>query len=102
MAEFPLGPNYAKVIISSEKFSCVREVIIIISLLTSGQGLFVRPKDRLFHADKAWAEFEKLSSDHLTLLNVFIQWENSGFSELFAWDHFLNLKCLRKAKDISE
>lgn len=102
MSEFPLPPNFAKAIVESDTHKCVRQVLTICAMLTCGQGIFLRPRDKILHADKAKLEFERPGGDHLSLLNAFKQWEESGYSESFATDHFLNIKALRKARDIRD
>jgi pre-mRNA-splicing factor ATP-dependent RNA helicase DHX16 len=46
----------------------------ICSMLSVGNGVFYRPKDKLMHADTARQTFFKPGGDHLALLNVFNQW----------------------------
>ena len=53
MAEFPTEPMLAKMIIISEDFKCVEQIITIVAMLSVGNSIFYRPKDRLVHADNA-------------------------------------------------
>ena len=39
-------------------------------------------------------------SDHLTLLNVYLQWKTNGYRDKWAMQHFLQPKALRKAKEV--
>ena len=53
MAEFPLDPMQAKSVIISETYKCVDQVITICSMLSVGNSIFFRPKDKAIHADTA-------------------------------------------------
>jgi pre-mRNA-splicing factor ATP-dependent RNA helicase DHX16 len=46
MAEFPLEPMHSKTLLASEKYKCSEDIITIISMLTIGNSVFYRPKDR--------------------------------------------------------
>jgi pre-mRNA-splicing factor ATP-dependent RNA helicase DHX15/PRP43 len=52
MAELPLEPELAKVLITSTKFNCVNEILTITALLTVPQ-IFLRPKENTRDADDA-------------------------------------------------
>jgi pre-mRNA-splicing factor ATP-dependent RNA helicase DHX38/PRP16 len=72
MVEFPLDPPLAKMAIFAEQLGCTQEILIIVSML-SVPGIFFRPKDREEESDTAREKFFVPESDHLTLLNVYIQ-----------------------------
>jgi pre-mRNA-splicing factor ATP-dependent RNA helicase DHX16 len=46
-------------------------------MLSIGNAVFYRPKDKLMHADNARATFFKPGGDHLSLLNVYNQWADN-------------------------
>jgi HrpA-like RNA helicase len=52
MSEFPLDPALSKVIMSSAKYNCVNEAIIIVAMLNIPNA-FLRPKDCQSEADAA-------------------------------------------------
>ena len=52
MAEFPLEPSLAKMLIVAEKLGCSEEVLIIVSML-SVDNVFYRPRDKEEAADQA-------------------------------------------------
>ena len=78
MAEFPLDPFLSKTIIAAEKYRCTEQVndaflfyvISIVSMLSVGNAVFYRPKEKIVHADQARKNFFRPGGDHLTLLNV--------------------------------
>lgn len=102
MCEFPLSPPYAKMVVESESFKCVDQIITICAMLNVGNSVFYRPKDKQLFADKAHRTFEKANSDHLSLLNIYNSWVDDNYTEGFARDYYLQIKSLRKARDIKE
>ena len=77
MAKFPLDPSLAKMLLMGDKFNCLNEVTIIVSML-SVPPVFYKPKGREEEADSKREKFVIPESDHLTLLNVFNLWFNVG------------------------
>jgi pre-mRNA-splicing factor ATP-dependent RNA helicase DHX38/PRP16 len=70
--------------------------------MLSVPNIFYRPKERQEESDIARSRFQIPESDHLTLLNVFSQWEANNRSDSWCTKHFLHPRSLRKAKDIKE
>jgi len=101
MVEFPLDPPLSKILIMSEKFGCSAEIITIVSML-SVPSIFFRPKDRETESDSAREKFFVPESDHLTLLNVYLQWKNNGYSADWANEHFIHIKSLRKVREVRQ
>ena len=102
MSEFPLEPCLAKCIIESEKYKCVDQMISIASLISSGGNLFYRPKDKLIHADAARMAFQRPGGDHMSLLNVYNQWVETNYSDVFCREHYIQPKMMKKVRDIRE
>ncbi|KAH7984342.1 hypothetical protein HPB52_019567 [Rhipicephalus sanguineus] len=73
MAEFPVDPMMAKMLIASEKYRCSEEVLTISAMLSVNSSVFYRPKDKALHADTARKNFFSPAGDHLTLMNVYNQ-----------------------------
>lgn len=70
MAEFPLDPQLAKMLIVAPRFNCPNEILSVVAML-SIPNVFLRPKDQQRQADEAKAAFAHADGDHLTLLNVY-------------------------------
>jgi len=70
MAEFPLDPQLAKMIIASPQLTCSNEILSITAML-SVPNPFMRPKEAQRQADEAKSRFAHLDGDHLTLLNAY-------------------------------
>ncbi|XP_050159701.1 pre-mRNA-splicing factor ATP-dependent RNA helicase DEAH1-like isoform X2 [Malus sylvestris] len=71
MAEFPLDPMLSKMIVASDKYKCSDEIISIAAMLSIGNSIFYRPKDKQVHADNARLNFHMGNvGDHIALLKV--------------------------------
>ncbi|KAH9722091.1 RNA helicase [Citrus sinensis] len=71
MAEFPLDPMLSKMIVASDKYKCSDEIITIAAMLSVGNSIFYRPKDKQVHADNARMNFHLGNvGDHIALLRV--------------------------------
>ena len=99
MVEFPLDPPLAKMLIFAENLGCTYEILIIVSML-SVPGIFFRPKDREEESDAAREKFFVPESDHLTLLNVYLQWKQHNYSSSWCNDHFVHPKGMKKAREV--
>lgn len=109
MTSFPMEPTLAKLIILScqEEFHCAAEIITIVAML-SVPSVFYRPKERADEADSMRERFLVAELDHLTLLNVYTQWEqraktkNMTMGKLASWSsrNFLHHKSLLRAKEV--
>jgi pre-mRNA-splicing factor ATP-dependent RNA helicase DHX38/PRP16 len=101
MTKFPLLPSLSKLLLISSTKGCSKEMITIVSML-SVPSCFIRPKERQQEADKTREHFNIPESDHLTLLNVYNQWELKRYNELWCKQNFINSRSLKKARDIKE
>jgi pre-mRNA-splicing factor ATP-dependent RNA helicase DHX38/PRP16 len=99
MVEFPLDPPLAKMLIYAEQLGCTYEILIIVSMLSVPQ-IFFRPKDREEESDNAREKFFVPESDHLTFLNVYIQWKQHNYSSSWCNDHFILPKAMKKAREV--
>lgn len=101
MVEFPLDPALSKMLIVSCDMQCSVEVLIIVSML-SVPAIFFRPKGREDDSDAAREKFQVPESDHLTLLNVYLQWKSNGYSMQWCTDHFIHGKAMRKVREVRQ
>lgn len=102
MAELPMDPTYSKMLLAAEKYKCTNELITICAMLGVGNNIFYRPKDKQIHADNARKNFFRAGGDHIVLLNVYNQWEETEFSVAWCYENFLQHKSLRRARDIRD
>jgi len=99
MAEFPLEPSLAKMLIQSVHLACSDEVLTVVSML-SVQNVFYRPKEKQALADQKKAKFHQTEGDHMTLLAVYNAWKNSKFSNAWCFENFVQARSLKRAQDI--
>ncbi|KAI9216864.1 P-loop containing nucleoside triphosphate hydrolase protein [Blastocladiella britannica] len=99
MAEFPLDPEFAKMLIASPEYGCSLDVLTIVSMLNVANA-FLRPRDKQREADAAKAEFAHKDGDHLALLNVFNAFLAAGKDAKWCRDRFLNPRTLSAAVNV--
>ncbi|PVV00519.1 hypothetical protein BB560_005100 [Smittium megazygosporum] len=99
MAEFPMDPMMSRALIASEKYECPNEVASIIAMLSVSGSIFYRPKDKKIFADQAHANMVVPGGDHLMLLNVWDQWVDTGYSQQWCVENFIQFRSMNKARD---
>ncbi|VDM61265.1 unnamed protein product [Angiostrongylus costaricensis] len=99
MAEFPLEPSLAKLLIMSVELGCSEEVLTIVSML-SVQNVFYRPKEKQEQADQKKAKFHQPEGDHVTLLAVYNSWKHHHFSQPWCFENYVQIRTLKRAQDI--
>ncbi|XP_078805575.1 ATP-dependent RNA helicase DHX15-like [Oryzias latipes] len=82
MAEFPLDPQLAKMVIASCEFNCSNEILSITAMLSVPQ-CFVRPTEAKKAADESKMRFSHIDGDHLTMLNVYHAFKQSKCQNSF-------------------
>ncbi|KAK4359290.1 hypothetical protein RND71_021519 [Anisodus tanguticus] len=64
-------PMLSKMIVASNKYKCSDEIISIAAILSVGNSIFYRPKDKQVHADNVRINFHTGNmGDHIALLKV--------------------------------
>jgi ATP-dependent RNA helicase DHX8/PRP22 len=101
MADFPMEPALAKVLIASVDMGCSDEILSIVAML-SVQTVFYRPKEKQTQADQKKSKFHDPHGDHLTLLNVYNGWKNSHFSNPWCFENFIQARQMRRAQDVRQ
>jgi pre-mRNA-splicing factor ATP-dependent RNA helicase DHX16 len=103
MAEYPLDPMLSKMLCASDAYGCSAEMATICAMLSCGGGVFYRPKDKAVLADAAHAGFHRGGvGDHLALLNCYTAWAETDFSTQFCYESFVQVRTMRRARDIRE
>lgn len=101
MADFPMEPALAKVLIYSVDMGCSDELLSIVAML-SVQTVFYRPKEKQQQADQKKAKFHDPHGDHLTLLNVYNAWKQSRFSNPWCFENFIQARSMRRCQDVRQ
>uniref|UniRef100_A0A8C6NQ60 RNA helicase n=1 Tax=Nothobranchius furzeri TaxID=105023 RepID=A0A8C6NQ60_NOTFU len=101
MAEFPLDPQLAKMVIASCEFNCSNEILSITAMLSVPQ-CFVRPTEAKKAADESKMRFAHIDGDHLTLLNVYHAFKQNHESNQWCYDNFVNYRSLMSADNVRQ
>lgn len=107
MAEFPLDPQLAKMLIVSPEFKCSNEILSVAAML-SVPNVFVRPSQSSQRqaADAARAEFAHPDGDHLTLLNVYHAYktycQDMKTGSDWCWENYLSHRALIQADNVRQ
>lgn len=107
MAEFPLDPQLAKMLIVSPEFRCSNEILSIAAML-SVPNVFMRPNSasQRAAAESAHQEFAHPDGDHLTLLNVYHAFKNNSYDmksgSQWCWENYLSHRSLVQADNVRQ
>ncbi|GAA5982794.1 hypothetical protein JCM5350_002991 [Sporobolomyces pararoseus] len=100
MADLPIEPPLAKMLIASVDLECSEEILTIVAMLSVGGSIFYRPKEKQAQADAKKAKFHQPEGDHLTLLTVYNGWAASKFSNPWCSENFIQGRAMRRAQDV--
>ncbi|XP_043808513.1 probable pre-mRNA-splicing factor ATP-dependent RNA helicase DEAH9 isoform X2 [Manihot esculenta] len=100
VAEIPLDPMIAKMILSSSQLGCSEEIITIAAVL-SIQSIWVSTKLQK-ELDEAKLRFAAVEGDHVTFLNVYQGFLRSGKSSQWCHRNFVNYHAMKKVIEIRE
>ncbi|KAG1883757.1 P-loop containing nucleoside triphosphate hydrolase protein [Suillus subluteus] len=101
MAEFPLDPQLSKMLISSPEFKCSNEILTITAML-SVPNVWLRPNNQRKEADLAKAQLTVPDGDHLTLLNVYNNYNQNQYDKNWTWNNYLSARALMQADNVRE
>ncbi|KAK8106184.1 Helicase associated domain-containing protein [Apiospora kogelbergensis] len=101
MADLPMEPSLAKVLVASVDLGCTDEVLSIIAML-SIPTIFYRPKEKQQVADQKKAKFHDPSGDHLTLLNVYNSWKRNGMQNTWCYENFIQARSMLRAQKVRD
>ncbi|XP_066316920.1 probable pre-mRNA-splicing factor ATP-dependent RNA helicase DEAH9 isoform X2 [Miscanthus floridulus] len=99
VAEIPLDPMISKMILSANEFGCSDEILTIASFL-SVQSVWVSVRGVKKEFDEAKLRFAAAEGDHVTFLNIYKGFHQSGKSSQWCYKNFLNYQALKKVVDI--
>ncbi|KAK6185965.1 hypothetical protein SNE40_008091 [Patella caerulea] len=99
MAEFPLPPMFAKMLLVSGDYECSEEALTV-TAMTQIQNVFVTPSSQKIKADKARRKFSVEEGDHISLINVYEAFLKFGKNSRWCHEYFLNYKGLCRAVEI--
>lgn len=103
MAAYPLDPTLAKVLVTARQYGeeCLEDVLIIIAMM-SMPNVFYRPSQppaKQLEADRAHRHFQDITGDHITLLRVFKEWDESSSKKKWCDKNYIQYKTMTKVQD---
>lgn len=101
MAEIPLDPKFARMLLMSEKFGCSEEVLTIAAMMQV-QHVFTLPSRAKSQAETRRRMFCVYEGDHLTMLNVYNAFIRYNKNSRWCQENFLSYKGLCHAVSIRE
>ncbi|XP_053430200.1 probable ATP-dependent RNA helicase DHX35 isoform X2 [Nycticebus coucang] len=101
IAEFPLNPMFAKMLLESGNFGCSQEILSIAAMMQI-QNIFVVPSNQKSQAIRVHRKFAVEEGDHLTMLNVYEAFIKHNKNSQWCQEHFLNYKGLVRAVTVRE
>ncbi|KAL2341809.1 hypothetical protein Fmac_009749 [Flemingia macrophylla] len=101
VAEIPLDPMVSKMIIASCQFGCSEEIITIAAVL-SVQTIWISGRGIQKESDEAKLRFAAAEGDHVTFLNVYKGFHQSGKSSRWCHKNYVNYHAMRKVLEVRE
>lgn len=99
MAELPLDPTFAKILLMSKDHECSEEILSIISMLSvEVDSIFYTPKTKKKQALQTRKKFLSNDGDHFVLLNVYNAYIANQCKKEWCLENFVNMRTLSKAK----
>ncbi|KAJ3090493.1 hypothetical protein HK102_003523 [Quaeritorhiza haematococci] len=101
LAEMPLDPMLATMLLNSPIYGCVEEALTICAML-SVQQVFVTPSGARREADEAKTKFSVEEGDHISFLNVYNAFLKNRNSPKWSSSYFLNHRALTRSLSIRQ
>ena len=102
MIQLPIDPSLTKCILSSLKYKCFNQILIIVSMLSIGASVYYDSNDDKNNSNKAHSMFEHSEGDHFALLQIYNEWEETDFSNIWCTENYIHPKAMQKARNIKE
>ncbi|XP_057947962.1 probable pre-mRNA-splicing factor ATP-dependent RNA helicase DEAH9 isoform X3 [Malania oleifera] len=101
VAEIPLDPMVSKMILSSSQLECSEEIITIAAIL-SVQSIWVSVRGAQKELDEVKLRFAAAEGDHVTYLNIYKGFLQSGKSSQWCHKNFVNYHAMKKVIEVRE
>ncbi|ONI10609.1 hypothetical protein PRUPE_4G056700 [Prunus persica] len=101
IAEIPLDPMISKMMLASGQLGCSEEMITIAATL-SIQSIWVSGWGSQKELDEAKLNFAAAEGDHVSFLNVYKGFLQSGKSSQWCHKNFVNYQAMKKVLEIRE
>ncbi|GMG17853.1 unnamed protein product [Phytophthora fragariaefolia] len=102
MAEFPVAPALAKVLLSSFRFTCTQEMLSIASVLSVGDVFLGSrgSRERQEKIAEAMGHFAHPDGDHMTYLAIYDEFADNNKSRSWCDEYLLSHRALLRATEI--
>ncbi|XVF40393.1 hypothetical protein PTKIN_Ptkin01aG0109800 [Pterospermum kingtungense] len=101
VAEIPLELMISKMILASNELGCSEEIITIAAVL-SIQSIWFSGRGVQRELDEAKLRFAAAEGDHVTFLNIYKGFLQSGKSSKWCHNNFINYHAIKKVMEIRE
>ncbi|KAL0906039.1 hypothetical protein M5K25_024500 [Dendrobium thyrsiflorum] len=101
VAEIPLDPMVSKMIIAADTLGCSEEILTIAAVL-SVQSIWVSVRGKHKGLDEVKLRFAAAEGDHVTHLNVYKGFLQSGKSSQWCYKNYINYHAMKKVVDTRE
>lgn len=99
IAEFPIDPKLAKMLLISGEMYCSEEALIIASMLTV-QTVFNISRSSQDRSEKAKKKFSVQEGDHLMLLNLYKAYNTQRNRSQWCYDNFIDPKAMARVLQV--
>jgi len=99
LAEIPLEPMQARMLVASEEYKCTEQALSIVAMV-SVQSVFHMPRFNKQDAIRAHRGLSMREGDHLTLLNVYNSFLENGKDPEWCHENHLKYAPLKRANEI--
>ncbi|QPG74720.1 hypothetical protein FOA43_002053 [Brettanomyces nanus] len=102
MADLPCDPMLAKCLITGGDLKCCKEVISVVAMLEESGALFYKGAEEAANSVEKFRSRSKakLGGDHLTLLEIWQEFVEAGFSVQWCRDNYLQYRSLNRARNV--
>ena len=94
MIKLPIDPSLTKCILASLKYKCFNQVLTIVSMLSIGASVYYDSNDDKNNSNKAHSMFEHSEGDHFALLQIYNEWEETDFSNIWCTENYIHPKAM--------
>jgi pre-mRNA-splicing factor ATP-dependent RNA helicase DHX15/PRP43 len=98
MSRFPLEPEMCAMLLRAQEFKCATECCKIAAMLSIQQPYIQQQDRRAQHCREQW---QHQTGDHLTLLNLYQDFEANGFNPEWCKENFLNPRNMQQAASVN-
>lgn len=101
VAEIPLDPMLSKAILASDELGCSEEILTVAAVL-SVQSIWISARGAQRQLDEAKLRFAAAEGDHITFLNLYKGFLQSGKSSKWCHKNFVNYHAMKKVLETRE